>query len=83
MTGIAKLGLKVDIDKPFNSFIYVAAYDDIDFALHFGVAKGLIIVCGEEKVVTNDQSPIEYHSYGLPSDTNEIGVLQTMFSVDI
>ena len=83
ITGIPKLGLDIDLSKSLSSYVYIAVYDDPKFEKHFGVAKGLVIVCGEEKVVLQRQEPIEYHKYALPTNEKETGALLDLFSVDI
>jgi hypothetical protein len=83
MTGIPKLGLEVDKSKSFSSFVYIAIFDDQDFTKHFGLAKGLIVVCGEEKVKLKELNPIDYHSYALASNQMETGVLLEMFEIDL
>ena len=51
---MAKLGLDIDQSNPFSSFIFISIHDDSEFRHHFGLAKGLLVVCGEEKVKTKE-----------------------------
>ena len=78
---MANLGLKIDQSIPRSTFIFVSMHNDKEFKHHFGLVKGLIIVCGQEKVLSKDTSITSY-MFKEPSTQIESGVFVDLFEVD-
>jgi hypothetical protein len=83
ITGIPKLELSVLKSVPFSSYIYIGMYTDDLFKGKFGVIKGLVVVCGQERVKLVDTVVIKYRLFGLPTNEKEVIPLSEIFKVDI
>ena len=83
ITGIPKLKLSVEKSKPFSSFIYIGVYSDEKFKGQLGVIKGLIIVCGQEKVKPVSDEVIKLRLYASETNKKDVNLLRNLFKVDI
>ena len=80
-TGIPKLELSIEKSKPYDLFIYVGVYSDELYTGKVGVAKGLVIVCGQEIIKRKNDDVIELKL--LYSENKISKYLSEIFEIDI
>ena len=62
ISGIPQLSFEIDKTTPFSKRVYIGANTDRDYKKgKHGIVQATVVICGEEKVVTQNQTDFQYN----------------------
>ena len=73
--------LMVDSAKPMSKYVYIALYKDLTFTGAKSLTKGLVIVCGKEKMAPKATGPITIAAIALSTNKKQTAPLAALFSL--
>ena len=82
LTGLPELVLAIEKRTPFSSFIYIGVYTE-KLQGKLAVAKGLVVVCGQEKVKLKAASEVKVDTVALSTNEKISKPLSDVFEVDL